>query len=102
MHGHNYGLVVGLIGVRNNDGWLMDFWDLDAIMQPIINRVDHQCLNEVPGLSNPTAEIIAHWFFVRIEQALENDDDYGVSVAYVTIEETKDCTATARNMELSR
>jgi len=43
--------------------------------------LDHRLLNEVEGLENPTAEIIASWFFQRIEgcesvRVYENDDSW--------------------------
>jgi 6-pyruvoyltetrahydropterin/6-carboxytetrahydropterin synthase len=45
----------------------------------MIKEVDHRLLNEIAGLENPTAEIIANWFFQRIEgcesvRVYENDD----------------------------
>ena len=46
---------------------------------PDTGVVDHRLLNDVPGLENPTAEVIAAWFFERIAKCervriWENDD----------------------------
>ncbi len=46
---------------------------------PYTGVVDHRLLNDVPGLENPTAEVIAAWFFERIAKCervriWENDD----------------------------
>jgi 6-pyruvoyltetrahydropterin/6-carboxytetrahydropterin synthase len=32
--------------------------------------LDHRCLNDLPGLENPTAEILAAWLFDRLCPAL--------------------------------
>jgi 6-pyruvoyltetrahydropterin/6-carboxytetrahydropterin synthase len=57
----------------------MDFAEIDAELAPLIKQVDHCLLNDVEGLENPTAEIIAAWFLQRIEgcqsvRIYENDD----------------------------
>jgi len=48
---------------------------------PFIKQVDHKVLNEVEGLENPTAELIAAWFLARIPdcksiRVYENDDSW--------------------------
>ena len=40
--------------------------EIDAEVRPLLEMVDHRLLNEVEGLDNPTAEIIAGWFLARI------------------------------------
>lgn len=88
MHGHNYEMEVTVAGPIKDDGFIIDFWDLDKLVQPIVNELDHRTLNDIPGLSNPTAENIAAWFLLRIRQ--EAPKDYTVGVR---IYETKDCWA---------
>jgi 6-pyruvoyltetrahydropterin/6-carboxytetrahydropterin synthase len=71
MHGHHYVFVVRVGDTFDwNMGWILDFWDLDAIIKPLVDQVDHQCLNDIPGLENPTAEIISQWLLVRIQKGL--------------------------------
>jgi 6-pyruvoyltetrahydropterin/6-carboxytetrahydropterin synthase len=46
---------------------------------PLIRRIDHRVLNDIEGLENPTAEVIAAWFLDRVEgcesvRVYENDD----------------------------
>lgn len=79
MHGHNYRLEVILSGALDVRGFVTDFAEIDAEIMPLIKQVDHRLLNEVEGLENPTAEIIATWFFHRIKgcesvRVYENDD----------------------------
>lgn len=79
VHGHNYRVDVVLSGTLDARGFVMDFAEIDAEIMPLIKAVDHRLLNEVEGLENPTAEIIATWFFQRIKgcesvRVYENDD----------------------------
>jgi 6-pyruvoyltetrahydropterin/6-carboxytetrahydropterin synthase len=89
MHGHNYEMEVTIAGELKPDGFIIDFWDLDKIVEPLVAFVDHQVLNATPGLENPTAENIANWFFIRISGLLGED----LHVMKVQIWETKDCSA---------
>ena len=79
LHGHNYRVEVVVSGKLDPRGFVMDFAEMDAAIMPMIKEVDHRLLNEIAGLENPTAEIIANWFFQRIEgcesvRVYENDD----------------------------
>lgn len=66
LHGHNYRMEVVVRGTLDARGFVKDFAEIDADLAPLIKMVDHRLLNEVPGLENPTAEIIAAWFLERI------------------------------------
>ena len=67
MHGHNYLLRVSVKGHANaGSGMVLDFFDLDKLVQPVVDEIDHRCLNDIDGLENPTAELIAKWFADRI------------------------------------
>lgn len=71
MHGHSYRLVVHLRGRPDpRSGWLMDFAQVKAAVDPVIDRLDHQCLNEIPGLENPTAEQITRWLWTQLRPRL--------------------------------
>jgi len=79
LHGHNYRVEIVLAGDVDGRGFVRDFGEIDADVAPLIAQVDHRLLNEVPGLDNPTAEIIAAWFLDRLAGAVrvrvwENDD----------------------------
>lgn len=79
LHGHNYRVEVVVSGRLDPRGFVMDFAEMDAAIMPIVKEVDHRLLNEIAGLENPTAEIIANWFFQRINgcesvRVYENDD----------------------------
>jgi 6-pyruvoyltetrahydropterin/6-carboxytetrahydropterin synthase len=85
MHGHNYEIEVTVAKPLGKDGFLMDFADLDKLVQPIIDKIDHRTLNDIKGLENPTAELIGQWFMDK----LAKHDVHGIRVY-----ETKDCWST--------
>lgn len=91
MHGHNYEVEITIAGPVMGTGFLIDFFDLDKIVEPLIRQIDHRTLNDVRGLENPTAELIAAWFMNRV-----NADLFPIplhSVERVRVYETKDCFA---------
>ena len=46
-------------------GWVIDFADIDTVMAPILDTLDHHHLNRIKGLENPTCENIARWIWDR-------------------------------------
>lgn len=71
LHGHSYLIRVTIEGpIDPETGWLMDFAELDAVVRPLIERLDHHTLNEVGGLENPTSELLAAWFFDHLKGKL--------------------------------
>jgi|SRR5579862_303504 len=91
MHGHNYEIEVTVSGEIDKVGFIVDFWDLDKLVQPLVELVDHRTLNNIPGLDNPTAEHIAAWFLVRLQS-----EHRKYKIDAVRVYETKDCWADAR------
>jgi len=71
LHGHTYKLVVGLSGLTNRMGMVIDFKDLKMIWESKIkNHLDHQYLNETLPEMNTTAENMILWLFRRFEYEL--------------------------------
>jgi len=69
-HGHNYKVFVTLDGpVRESDGMVMDFHEVDAIVAPVIEELDSRDLTDV--MPFPTAERIAERIFARLEGVLD-------------------------------
>lgn len=55
LHGHSY--RVDLLADGEPDasiGWVVDFADMKAKLQPLVKSLDHKYLNEVPGLEPDT------------------------------------------------
>ena len=44
--------------------------DLDAIWAPLHFQLNYGCLNDLPGLENPTSELLASWLWARIAPQL--------------------------------
>lgn len=88
LHGHSYSVELSIEGHVNREaGWVMDFGDIKAAFTPIENELDHNYLNEVPGLENPTSEVLAKWIWDRLANCFPS----GVALAAVTVRET--CTS---------
>ncbi len=67
LHGHSFLVGVYVTGpVGGRSGWVMDFADLSAAWSPVHDQLDHRYLNEVPGLENPTSEVLARWVWDRL------------------------------------
>ena len=85
LHGHSFRVEVQVTGeVGADTGWVMDFADVSAAFAPLHDILDHRFLNDVPGLENPTSEVLAQWIWARLAGALP-----GLSA--VTVRET--CTS---------
>ena len=90
LHGHTYSVTTAVEGdVDPESGWIVDFGDIKAAFKPIEKRLDHFCLNDIEGLENPTAEVMARWVFEQIGAVLPQ-------VSEVTVCETANTSAVYR------
>ena len=84
LHGHSFKVELSIDGPVNPDtGWFIDFGDLMAAWDPLHRQLDHNYLNEIDGLDNPTSEVLAKWIWDRIRQKIPQ-------LARVTVFETCD------------
>jgi hypothetical protein len=51
-------------------GYLVDYGDIKKAISPVYDALDHRCLNEIAGLENPTAEMLAKWVWDRLKPTL--------------------------------
>jgi 6-pyruvoyltetrahydropterin/6-carboxytetrahydropterin synthase len=95
-HGHNYKIRVTLAGKElDQAGLLLDFKDLRGVMRHVIERLDHQMINEIEPFTvlNPSAENLAKYFFDETNGRLRQATDGRVAVKDVTVFETDTTTA---------
>jgi len=71
LHGHSFQVEIHVAGKLMSEGWVMDFADIKAAFQPLYDQLDHNCLNHVEGLENPTSERLAEWIWIRLRPHLE-------------------------------
>jgi 6-pyruvoyltetrahydropterin/6-carboxytetrahydropterin synthase len=64
----------------------VDYDHLDALWAPLHAQLDHACLNDLPGLENPTSEMISSWIWERLKPQLPE-------LSWVTVYETASCGA---------
>ena len=71
LHGHSFRFDVIVEGeVDPAKGYLIDYGDIKKAADPLVRRLDHYYLNEIEGLSNPTAESLARWIYERLKPQL--------------------------------
>lgn len=88
LHGHSFRVELKVEGEPGeHTGWIMDFGDVKAAFKPIYDRLDHHYLNDIPGLENPTSEVLARWIWNELKPSLPE-------LSEVTVHET--CTSGCR------
>ena len=71
LHGHSFKVTIYVEGpLQQPVGWVMDFGDIKTAFAPILERLDHFYLNEIPGLENPTSENLAIWIWNELHPRL--------------------------------
>ncbi len=96
IHGHNWVIEAEISGERLNDiGILVDFIDLQNLLDKKVAELDHINMNEHEWFlkENATSENMAKRFYRYLKDALK---DEGVRVEEVSVWETEDYRATYR------
>jgi 6-pyruvoyltetrahydropterin/6-carboxytetrahydropterin synthase len=71
LHGHSFRVRLSVEGeVDPVTGWVMDYAEIKAAFKPIWDLLDHHYLNNIPGLENPTSEVIAKWIWAELKPLL--------------------------------
>jgi len=81
MHGHGFEVICHASQNIDNQDIGVDFDHLEKIWQPIYSELNLSCLNDIPGLENPTSEMLAAWIWARLKPKL-------AELSWITIYET--------------
>jgi 6-pyruvoyltetrahydropterin/6-carboxytetrahydropterin synthase len=84
MHGHGFEIIVRAL--QDGPDGAIDHDMLDAVWAPLHVALNHACLNDLPGLDNPTSEVLAAWLWGRLAPQL-------ATLTHVTVYETASCGA---------
>lgn len=96
-HGHNYKVLITLCGQELDAvGLLLDFKQLKQVMRPVVERLDHQMINEIAPFTevNPSAENLAQYFYRETSTQLRDMTEGRVRVKDCTLFETDTTRAT--------
>lgn len=71
LHGHSFRIEVKLEGaVDPETGFLLDYGVISGAFADLRDLLDHNYLNEIPGLENPTSEELARWIWEKLAPRL--------------------------------
>ena len=93
LHGHNWRVEVVVRGdTLDQADLVMDFGELKAAMNKVLDRLDHGYLNEIKPFDeyNPSSELIAKYLYEEIAKLLPSE----VHMARVSAWESEDSRAT--------
>lgn len=86
MHGHGFEVIVHANQNVGTGDLSIDYDHLDEIWAPLHNQLNYGCLNDLPGLQNPTSEMLSSWLWERIKPQLPE-------LSWITVYETASCGA---------
>lgn len=86
MHGHGFEVILHADQDLGSRPLSIDYDYLDEVWAPLHRQLSFQCLNEIPGLENPTSENISVWIWNQIKPVLPE-------LSWVTVFETASCGA---------
>ena len=71
LHGHSWTVELSVVGNKlNKIGMVADFKTLKVLLMEVLDKMDHQYLNELPQFKevNPTAENLAQYIYYTLKQ----------------------------------
>ena len=81
MHGHGFDIILHADQDLDGADMGVDFDELGRLWAPFQAELDYSCLNDIPGLENPTSEMLARWIWQRLKPQL-------AALSWVTVYET--------------
>ena len=81
MHGHGFEVIIHAIQDISSQQMGMDYDLIATHWESVRKQISNKCLNDVPGLENPTSETIARWIWDQLKADLPD-------LSWVTVFET--------------
>ena len=103
LHGHTWRLDVEVAGPVAEDGFVVDFTELKKAVQPVVDVLDHDCLNNLglPFSLNPTCENVLDWLWRQLKGRLEDSVRPGRELVRLRLYESSDSYAEKKKEESS-
>ena len=70
VHGHSFRARVTVEGQPDGNGQIVDLEEMGRQLNELHNRLDHQMLNEIEGLAQPTLENLCLFIWDNLQSAL--------------------------------
>lgn len=73
IHGHSYWAEVTVRGAPDPaTGMVIDFFTFEKLLNKVRDSLDHQYLDDIPGLKPATLENLCAWIWKRLQPELPN------------------------------
>jgi 6-pyruvoyltetrahydropterin/6-carboxytetrahydropterin synthase len=81
MHGHGFEVILHADQDIGRGDMGVDFDLLDELWLPLQAELHYACMNDLPGLENPTSEMLSSWLWARLKPQLP-------ALSWITVYET--------------
>ena len=73
MHGHSFQVEVAVRGAPDpTTGFVVEFAELETACGDLRDALDHQVLNEIKALEQPSLERLSIWIWQRLAEKIPN------------------------------
>ena len=70
VHGHSFRARVTVEGMPDKNGQIVDLEEMGRLLNELRNQLDHQMLNEIDGLEQPTLENLCLFIWDNLQNGL--------------------------------
>jgi|TARA_B100000809_G_scaffold13113_1_gene11989 6-pyruvoyltetrahydropterin/6-carboxytetrahydropterin synthase len=73
LYGLAFKLEIHVEGKINPEtGFVVDFSEIEDNFEPLKKKLDHNYLNDLVGLENPTSEVLVEWIWENLKPKVGN------------------------------
>jgi len=81
MHGHGFEVILHADQDLDGSDMGIDLDHLASCWEPLQQQLHYACMNDIPGLENPTSEMLARWIWRQLKPVV-------AELSWVTVYET--------------